>query len=159
MVRILIRLRPSAMAAGSCSWDMAAGHSSPEDWDEDPRTSWDRDDAHDFRLFVNTMAGKRYEISNLDGTDTVGCLKVLLRYTMVPKPRERLMRLNFGNIVLEDTKRLCEYSIYQGSELNLVMLPPCYPWCTDGSRSRSRSPKRSWRVRQFLMRLDRCREV
>jgi hypothetical protein len=154
MVRILIRLRPSAMAAGSCSWDMAAGHSSPEDWDEDPRTSWDRDDAHDFRLFVNTMDGKRYEISNLDGTDTVGCLKVLLRYTMVPKPRERLMRLSFGNIVLEDTKRLCEYSIYQGSELNLVMLPP-----TDGSRSRSRSPKRSWRVREFLMRLDRCREV
>jgi hypothetical protein len=158
MVRILIRLRPSAMAAGSCSWDMAAGHSSPEDWDEDPRTSWDWDDV-DFRLFVNTMAGKRYEISNLDGTDTVGCLKVLLRYTMVPKPRERLMRLSFGNIVLEDTKRLCEYSIYQGSELNLVMLPPCYPWCTDGSRSRSRSPKRSWRVREFLMRLDRCREV
>jgi hypothetical protein len=31
MVRILIRLRPSAMAAGSCSWDMAAGHSSPEE--------------------------------------------------------------------------------------------------------------------------------
>jgi len=140
MVRIPIRLRPSAMAAG---------HSSPED----ERATWDWDDV-DFRLFVNTMAGKRYEISNLDGTDTVGCLKVLLRYTIVPKPRERLMRLSFGNIVLEDTKRLCEYSIYQGSELNLVMLPP-----TDGSRSRSRSPKPSWRVREFLMRLDRCREV
>ena len=120
---------------------------------EDPRDTWDWDDEY-FRLFVNTIAGKRYEIIDLDGTDTVGCLKVLLKYTIVPKPRERLMRLSFGNIILDDTKRLCEYSIRHGSELNLVVLPP-----TDGSRSRSRSPKRSWRVREFLMRLDRCREV
>ncbi len=120
---------------------------------EDPRDTWDWDD-EDFRLFVNTIAGKRYEIIDLDGTDTVGSLKVLLKYTIVPKPRESLMRLSFGNIVLDDTKRLCEYSIRHGSELNLVVLPP-----TDGSRSRSRSPKRSWRVREFLMRLDRCREV
>jgi len=110
-----------------------------------------------FRVLVNTIAGKRYEITELDGTDTVGVLKILMRYKIVPKPRESMMRLSFGNILLDDTKRLCEYSIRDGSELNLVLLPP-----TDGPRghaSRSRSRKRSWRVREFLMRLDRCREV
>ena len=118
---------------------MAAAHSFRIFSSEEPRV-WDDEN---FRVLVNT--------------DTVGCLKVLLRYTIVPKPRESMMRLSFGNIVLYNTKRLYEYSIRDGSELNLVLLPP-----TDSLRShasRSRSPKRSWRVREFLMRLDRCREV
>ena len=132
---------------------MAAAHSFRIFSSEEPRV-WDDEN---FRVLVNTIAGKRYEIIELYGTDTVGCLKVLLRYTIVPKPRESMMRLSFGNIVLDNTKRLYEYSIRDGSELNLVLLPP-----TDSLRShasRSRSPKRSWRVREFLMRLDRCREV
>ena len=111
----------------------------------------------DFRVLVNTIAGKCYEIIELDGTDTVNLLKVLLRYTIVPKPRESMMRLSFNNIVLDDTKRLFEYRIRQGSELDLVVLPPA-----DGPRdhaSRERSRRRRWRVREGLMGLDRCREV
>ena len=111
----------------------------------------------DFRVLVNTIAGKCYEIIELDGTETVKLLKVLLRYTIVPKPRESMMRLSFNNIVLDDTKRLFEYRIRQGSELDLVVLPPA-----DGPRdraSRERSRRRRWRVREGLMGLDRCREV
>ena len=116
-------------------------------------------DDENFRVLVNTIAGKRYEIIELYGTDTVGCLKVLLRYTIVPKPRESMMRLSFGNIVLDGTKRLSEYSIRQGSELDLVLLPPADGPRDRASRERSRRRESIWRVRGALLRLDRCREV
>lgn len=125
---------------------------------EDPRDTWDWDDEY-FRLFVNTIAGKRYEIIDLDGTDTVGLIKLLLRYKIVPKPRQSLMRLSFGNIVLDETKRLSEYSIRQGSELDLVLLAPPRRSRSRASRERSRRRERIWSVRGALLRLDRCREV
>lgn len=122
---------------------------------EEPRV-WDDEG---FRLVVNTIAGKRYEIIDLNGTDRVGLINLLLRYKIVPKPRESMMRLSFGNIVLDGYKRLSEYGIRQGSELDLVLLTPPSRSRSRASRERSRRREAIWRVRGELMRLDRCREV
>ena len=122
---------------------------------EEPRV-WDDEG---FGLVVNTIAGKRYEVIDLNGTDTVGSINLLLRYKIVPKPRESMMRLSFGNIVLDGTKTLSEYSIRQGSELDLVLLTPPSRSRSRASRERSRRRENIWRVRGALLRLDRCREV
>ena len=122
---------------------------------EEPRV-WDDEG---FGLVVNTIAGKRYEVIDLNGTDTVGSINLLLRYKIVPKPRESMMRLSFGNIVLDGYKRLSEYSIRQGSELDLVLLTPPSRSRSRASRERSRRRENIWRVRGALLRLDRCREV
>ena len=122
---------------------------------EEPRV-WDDEG---FGLVVNTIAGKRYEVIDLNGTDTVGSINLLLRYKIVPKPRESMMRLSFGNIVLDGTKTLSEYSIRQGSELDLVLLTPSSRSRSRASRERSRRRENIWRVRGALLRLDRCREV
>ena len=127
-----------------------------DDEGEEPLSPWDDEG---FRLVVNTIAGKRYEIIDLDGTDTVGVIILLLRYKIVPKPRESMMRLSLGNIVLDRYKRLCEYGIRQGSELDLVLLTPPSRSRSRASRERSRRRGRSWKVREGLLRLDRCREV
>ena len=126
-----------------------------DDEGEEPRV-WDDEG---FRLVVNTIAGKRYEIIDLNGTDTVGLINLLLRYKIVPKPRESMMRLSFGNIVLDGYKRLSEYGIRQGSELDLVLLTPPSSRSRSASRERSRRREAILRVRGELMRLDRCREV
>lgn len=126
-----------------------------DDEGEEPRV-WDDEG---FRLVVNTIAGKRYEIIDLNGTDTVGLINLLLRYKIVPKPRESMMRLSFGNIVLDGYKRLSEYSIRQGSELDLVLLTPPSRSRSRASRERSRRREEIYRVRGALLGLDRCREV
>ena len=126
---------------------------------EEPR-AWDDEG---FRLVVNTIAGKRYEIIDLYGTDRVGLINLLLRYKIVPKPRESMMRLSFGNIVLDGYKRLSEYSIRQGSELDLVLLTPPSRSRSRASRERSRRREEIYRVREEIYReeikLYRCREV
>ena len=130
----------------------------PRVWDDEsekPRV-WDDEG---FRLVVNSIAGKRFEIIDLNGTDTVGLINLLLRYKIVPKPRESMMRLSFGNIVLDGCKRLSEYGIRQGSELDLVLLTPPSSRSRSASRERSRRREEIWRVRGELLRLDRCREV
>lgn len=126
-----------------------------DDEGEEPRV-WDDEG---FRLVVNTIAGKRYEIIDLNDTDRVGLIKLLLRSKIVPKPRESMMRLSFGNIVLDGYKRLSEYSIRQGSELDLVLLTPPSRNRSRASRERSRRREEIYRVRGALLGLDRCREV
>ena len=117
-------------------------------------------DDEGFRVVVNTIAGKRYEIIDLYGTDTVGLINILLRYKIVPKPRVSMMRLSFGNIVLDGYKKLSEYDIRQGSELDLVLLsPPSERSRSPASRERSRRRERIYRVRGDLLGLDRCREI
>jgi hypothetical protein len=126
-----------------------------DDEGEEPKV-WDDEG---FRLVVNTITGKRYEIIDLNGTDTVGLINLLLRYKIVPKPRESMMRLSFGNIVLDGYKRLGEYGIRQGSELDLVLLTPPSNRSRSASRERSRRREEIYRVRGALLGLDRCREV
>ena len=116
-------------------------------------------DDQGFRVVVNTIAGKRYEIIDLYGTDTVGLINILLRYKIVPKPSVRMMRLSFGNIVLDGYKRLSEYGIRQGSELDLVLLTPPSRSRSRASRERSRRREEIYRVRGALLGLDRCREI
>ena len=116
-------------------------------------------DDEGFRVVVNTIAGKRYEIIDLYGTDTVGLINILLRYKIVPKPRVSMMRLSFGNIVLDGYKKLSEYDIRQGSELDLVLLTPPSRSRSRASRERSRRPEKIYRVRGDLLGLDRCREI
>ena len=52
------------------------------------------------------------------------------------------MRLIFGETVLDDDTSLNDYNICEGSELNLVLLPPKPIRSTRASRSRSRSRSR-----------------
>ena len=96
-----------------------------------------------FRIVVNTIAGKSYEITKLEPFDRVGYLKDILRNKIIPKPSLRRMSMIFKNNMLDDTKMLWEYDIGEGSELDLVMLspPPRKGFILD--RSRSRSPFRA----------------
>ena len=89
----------------------------------------------EFRIVVKTIAGKSYEITELEGFYRVGCLKNILRHRIIPTPSMRRMSLIFENNMLDDTKMLWECNIGEGSELDLVMLAP-----PRISRSRSRSP-------------------
>ena len=113
-----------------------------------------------FRIVVNTIAGKSYEITKLEPFDQVGYLKDILRNTIIPTPSLRRMSMIFKNNMLDDKKMLWEYNIGDGSELDLVMLspPPRKGFILD--RSRSRSPFRfiegsPGRVHM----LELCREV
>ena len=87
-----------------------------------------------FRIVVKTIAGKSYEITELEGFYRVGVLKTILMHRIIPTPSMRRMTLIFENNMLDDSKRLREYNICEGSELDLVMLAP-----PRRSRSRSRS--------------------
>jgi hypothetical protein len=96
--------------------------------------------SREFRIVVNTIAGKSYEITANDGRTRVGMLKSLLRQKFIPKPRCIDMNLIFENNVLDDDQVLWECNIGEGSELDLVMrVPPR----TSRSRSRSESWDRS----------------
>ena len=94
--------------------------------------------SREFRIVVNTIAGKSYEITANDGRTRVGMLKSLLRHKFIPKPRCIDLSLIFENNVLDDNQVLWECNIGEGSELDLVMLVP-----PRNSRSRSRSESRS----------------
>ena len=91
--------------------------------------------SREFRIVVKTIAGKSYEITKLEGFYQVGYLKDILRNRIIPTPSTRRMRLVFENNMLDDSKRLREYNICEGSELDMVLLAP-----PRRSRSRSRSP-------------------
>ena len=96
--------------------------------------------SREFRIVVNTIAGKSYEITANDGRTRVGMLKSLLRHKFIPKPRCIDLSLIFENNVLDDDQVLWECNIGEGSELDLVMrVPPR----TSRSRSRSESWDRS----------------
>ena len=77
-----------------------------------------------FRIVVNTIAGKSYEITKLEPFYQVGYLKDILRNRIIPTPSLRRMSMIFKNNMLDDTKMLWEYNLGEGSELDLVMLPP-----------------------------------
>ena len=89
-----------------------------------------------FKVFVKTLAGKRYEIRELHINDTVAELKMILHSVITPTPSKRRMRLVLGETVLDDWRLLSHCNICEGSELDLVMLPPPR---SRGSRSRSSS--------------------
>jgi len=91
-----------------------------------------------FRIVVKTIAGTNYEITELEGYYRVEVLKTILRHRIIPTPSMRRMSLIFENNMLDDSKRLREYNICEGSELEVVLLPP-----PRRSRSRSRSRCRS----------------
>ena len=112
-----------------------------------------------FRIVVKTIAGKNYEITELEGYYRVEVLKTILRHRIIPTPSTRRMRLVFENNMLDDSKRLREYNICEGSELDLVLLAPPRRSRSRASRERSRRRERIWSVRGALLRLDRCREV
>ena len=77
-----------------------------------------------FRIVVKTIAGKKYEITELRGSNRVENLKTILKNSIIPTPSTRRMTLVFENNILDDNKRLREYNICEGSELDLVMLSP-----------------------------------
>ena len=93
-----------------------------------------------FTVLVKTIAGRRYEITELHRRDAVMVLKLLLKNTLDPSPSIRHMRLVFGETVLDDDICLSEYNICEGSELDLILVSPPR---SRGSRSRSRSRSRS----------------
>ena len=90
----------------------------------------------EFRIVVKTIAGKSYEITELEGYHRVLVLKTILMHRIIPTPSMRRMSLIFENNVLDDTKMLWECNIGEGSELDLVMLAP-----PRISRSRTRSAR------------------
>ena len=115
---------------------------------------------YQFRIVVKTIAGKSYEITKLEGFYQVGYLKDILRNRIIPTPSTRRMSMIFENNMLDDRKRLREYNICEGSELEVVLLPP-------PRRSRSRSRSRC-RILSPILRegsptrvysLEVCREV
>ena len=109
-----------------------------------------------FRIVVKTIAGKKYEITELESFFRVGVLKTILKNNIIPTPSTRRMTLIFENNILDDNKRLREYNICEGSELDMVLLAP-------PRRSRSRSRSLSPIVRDGSMTraysLEVCREV
>ena len=112
----------------------------------------------EFRIVVKTIAGKSYEITELEGYYRVGVLKIILRHRITPTPSMRRMSLIFENNMLDDSKRLREYNICEGSEIDLVLLAP-----PRRSRSRSRSRCLSPMLREGsptrVYSLEVCREV
>ena len=114
----------------------------------------------EFRIVVNTIAGKSYEITKLEPFDQVGYLKHILRNRIIPTPSLRRMSMIFKNNMLDDKKMLWEYNIGDGSELDLVMLSPPPRKGFILARSRSRSP---FRFREGspgrVCMLEMCREV
>ena len=115
--------------------------------------------AHQFSIVIKTITGKSYEITEMEGWFYVEVLKTILMYKIDPPPGVGRMRLIFEKNMLDDLKRLSEYIICEGSELDLVLLTPPSKSRSRASRERSRRRGRSWRVREGLMRLDRCREI
>ena len=118
----------------------------------------------EFRIVVKTIAGKSYEITELEGFYRVGCLKNILRHRIIPTPSMRRMSLIFENNMLDDSKRLRECNICEGSELDLVLLaPPRRKRSRRGSRSRSRCRSLSPILREGsptrVYSLEVCREV
>ena len=114
----------------------------------------------EFRIVVNTIAGKSYEITKLEPFDQVGYLKHILRNRIIPTPSLRRMSMIFKNNMLDDKKMLWEYNIGDGSELDLVMLspPPRKGFILDRSRSRSPFRFREESPGRVHM-LEICREV
>ena len=129
-----------------------------------------------FRIVVKTIAGKSYEITEMEGYYRVEILKTILMHRIIPTPSKRRMRLIFENYMLDDSRRLRECNICEGSELNLVLLPPRSPRVRDyiivhdnrsPSRSRSRSRSRCRSLSPMLREgsptrvysLEVCREV
>ena len=113
-----------------------------------------------FRIVVKTIAGNSYEITEMEGYYRVEILKTILMHRIIPTPDVGRMSLIFENNMLDDRKRLREYNICEGSELDLVLLAP-------PRRSRSRSRSRS-RILNPILRegsptrvysLEVCREV
>ena len=109
-----------------------------------------------FRIVVKTIAGKKYEITELESFFRVGVLKTILKNNIIPTPSTRRMTLIFENNILDDNKRLRECNICEGSELDMVLLAP-------PRRSRSRSRSLSPILRDGSMTraysLEVCREV
>ena len=125
-----------------------------------------------FRIVVKTIAGKSYEITEMEGYYRVEILKTILFHRIIPTPDVGRMRLIFENYMLDDSRRLRECNICEGSELNLVLLPPRSPRVRDyiivhdnrsPSRSRSRSRSLSPILREGsptrVYSLEVCREV
>ena len=117
-----------------------------------------------FRIVIKTIAGKRYEITEMEGWFHVEVLKNILMYMIIPTPGVGRMRLIFENNMLDDLKRLSEYNICEGSELDLVLLaPPRRKRSRRGSRSRSRCRSLSPILREGsptrVYSLEVCREV
>ena len=80
-----------------------------------------------FRIVVKTIAGNSYEITEMEGYYRVEILKTILMHRIIPTPDVGRMRLIFENNMLEDSRMLYECNICEGSELNLVLLPPRSP--------------------------------
>ena len=125
---------------------------------------------YQFRIVVKTIAGKSYEITELEGYHRVLVLKTILMHRIIPTPDVGRMRLIFENNMLEDSRMLYECNICEGSELNLVLLPPRSPRVRDYiivhdsrspmcSRSRSRSPSLREGSPTRVYSLEVCREV
>ena len=113
----------------------------------------------EFRIVVNTIAGKSYEITKLEPFYQVGYLKDILRNRIIPTPSLRRMSMIFKNNVLDDTKMLWEYDLGEGSELDLVMLSPQPRKGFILTRSRSRSLEMLERSPGRVHMLEICREV
>ena len=117
-----------------------------------------------FRIVVKTIAGKSYEITEMEGYYRVEILKTILMHRIIPTPDVGRMRLIFENNMLDDKKRLRECNICEGSELDLVLLaPPRRKRSRRGSRSRSRCRSLSPILREGsptrVYSLEVCREV
>ncbi len=114
--------------------------------------------ARHFRIVIKTIAGTSYEITEMEGYYHVEVLKTILMHRIIPTPDVGRMRLIFENNMLDDLKRLSEYNICEGSELDLVLLAP-----PRRSRSRSRSRILSPILREGsptrVYSLEVCREV
>ena len=75
------------------------------------------------QVYVKTLVGETFTLE-VEGTDTIGRLKVKIQDQL--DGTTKYMRLIFNGKQLEDSQKLADYNIQNGSTLHLIITPPVF---------------------------------